>query len=163
VKAIAACLASTLFALAACSSDDKKGPGDTRITYIENEDREMEAAMAEARNSLEEFERRLASPTPTQTMAIIKGKFTEGENSEHMWINEIRVTPQGYRGVLGNQPEFISLKPGQEVLVSRADVSDWVVVDDGRLIGGYTMRVMRARLPEKERAAFEAQNGFRVE
>ena len=30
-------------------------------------------------------------------------------------------------------------------------------------LGGYTMRVLRSRLPESESAAFEEQNGIRIE
>jgi uncharacterized protein YegJ (DUF2314 family) len=163
MKLTAIACAMALLALAGCSRGGDPQSGDALITYVDDDDREMESAMTRARATLPEFEQRLANPTGKQTMAIIKARFTEGENVEHMWISDIRVTPEGYRGVLGNKPEFLSLQPGQDVLVRRENVSDWVVVDDGRLVGGYTMRVMRSRLPADERAQFDAMNGFRVE
>jgi uncharacterized protein YegJ (DUF2314 family) len=153
--------------LSACSSgyDEATGsPGEAGSARAEADDREMNAAMAEARRTLDEFERRVASPTPTQTMAIIKGRFTQKDKVEHMWLNQIVVTPEGYRGVLGNDPyELTSVKAGETLVVGRDDVSDWIVVDDGKLVGGYTMRVLRSRLPAEERAAFDEQNGIRIE
>ena len=150
-----------IFAVSGCS---KKEEGEAGLTSIEAADTEMNAAMAEARRTLPEFEDRLANPRPTQTLTIIKGRFTEGEKVEHMWLNQIVVTSEGYRGVLGNDPyELTGMKAGETLLVARDDVSDWVVVDDGKLVGGYTMRVLRSRLPPDERAAFDEQNGIRIE
>ena len=156
-----------LLLLGACSQgyDSATGTrGEAGSSRTEADDREMNAAMAKARDTLGQFEERLANPTPTQTMAIIKGRFTEGDMVEHMWLNEIVVTPAGYRGVLGNDPyELTNVKAGSTLVVPRERVSDWIVVDDGKLIGGYTMRVLRSRLPENERAAFDEQNGIRIE
>jgi len=163
MKIYAMAFAMALLALGGCSRGGESQSGDALVTYVDDDDQEMEAAMSRARSTLPEFEERLANPTATQSLAIIKGRFTEGDDVEHMWISEIRVTPEGYRGVLGNKPEFLSLEAGQAVLVRREDVSDWVVIEDGRLVGGYTMRVMRSRLPADERAQFDAMNGFRVD
>jgi uncharacterized protein YegJ (DUF2314 family) len=160
-------LLAALLVLGACSKgyDAETGSrGEAGSQIAEADDREMNEAMAEARRTLAQFEQRLANPTPTQTMAIIKGRFTEGDLVEHMWLNRIEVTPEGYRGVLGNDPyELSGVKAGETLVVKRADVSDWIVVDDGKLVGGYTMRVLRSRLPEDERAAFDEQNGIQVE
>jgi uncharacterized protein YegJ (DUF2314 family) len=156
-----------LLLLGACSKgyDSSTGErGEAGSSRAEADDREMNAAMAQARDTLAQFEERLANPTPDQTMAIIKGRFTEGDLVEHMWLNQIVVTPEGYRGVLGNDPyELTGMKAGATLVVPRERVSDWIVVADGKLIGGYTMRVLRSRLPEDERAAFDEQNGIRIE
>jgi len=160
-------LTITTLLLAACSGgyDSQTGTrGEAGSARVEKEDAEMIAAMNKARQTLDEFERHLENPAPTQTMHIIKGRFTQGDKVEHMWLNQIAVTPEGYRGVLGNDPyELTTVKAGDTVVVRREDVSDWVVVDDGRLIGGYTMRVLRSRLPPEERTAFDQQNGIRID
>ena len=162
-----AIFAPLLLALGACSgpaNETIEREGEAPVTMIDDDDREMIDAMAKARATLGEFERRLAEPPAAQTMIIIKGRFEDGDEVEHMWIDQISVTAEGYRGVLGNEPmKLTNVKAGDTVLVARHDVSDWVAVDDGRLVGGYTMRVIRARLPAEERANFDAQNGFRVE
>jgi uncharacterized protein YegJ (DUF2314 family) len=156
-----------VLALAGCSKgydSETNTHGEAGSAQIESSDHEMNEAMAKARDTLEEFERRLANPSPKQSMAIIKGRFTEGDLVEHMWLGQIEVTPDGYRGVLGNDPyELTTVKAGETLELPRAQVSDWIVVDDGKLVGGYTMRLLRSRLPEGERAAFDAQNGIRIE
>jgi uncharacterized protein YegJ (DUF2314 family) len=158
---------ASLLLLAACSQgyDSETGTrGEAGSSRAEADDREMTAAMDRARATLPQFEERLANPTPTQTMAIIKARFTEGDLVEHMWLNQIAVTPEGYSGVLGNDPyELEDVKAGATLIVPREQVSDWIVVDGGKLVGGYTMRVLRSRLPENERAAFDEQNGIRIE
>jgi uncharacterized protein YegJ (DUF2314 family) len=160
-------LSMMLLALGACSDRADlivEREGQASVSMIQDEDREMDEAMAQARRTLDEFERHLAAPSPTQSMAIIKGRFTEGETVEHMWINQIEVISEGYRGVLGNEPmDMTTLSAGQTVVVPRSEVSDWVVVEDGKLVGGYTMRLIRSRLPEDQRPMFDTQNGFRVE
>jgi uncharacterized protein YegJ (DUF2314 family) len=81
-----------------------------------------------------------------------------------MWVEDVVITTGGYRGKLGNEPlEITSLKLGQEVLVPLERVSDWMAVDDGTLVGGFTLRVLRDRMPADERAAFDAANGIRIE
>ena len=167
MKTLTHCLWPWLLALAACSGGDTKlveHEGHAPVTYVEDEDAAMNAAMVRARTTLDEFEERLARPSGKQTMAIIKARFSEGEFTEFMWVDQLTVTDDGYRGVLGNEPvNLIGIHQGQTVDVPREDVADWVVVDDGRLVGGYTHRVLRSRLPEDERAAFDEMNGFRVE
>ena len=120
--------------------------------------------MSRGRSTLDEFEQRLASPPASQGYIAIKGRFEEDGSVEHIWLDDVAVLPEGYRGKVGNTPVYITrLAPGQEVIVSRADVSDWMAVDDGKLVGGYTIRVLRDRLSDAQRAEFDASTGFKVE
>jgi uncharacterized protein YegJ (DUF2314 family) len=56
-----------------------------------------------------------------------------------------------------------TLKEGDSVEISDSDVSDWMAIDDGRLVAGYTLRVIRDRMPADERAAFDAQMEFSID
>jgi uncharacterized protein YegJ (DUF2314 family) len=120
--------------------------------------------MRKARDTLPEFEKRLSQPPPTQQHIGLKGRFEEDGEVEHMWINDIEVTADGYRGRLGNQPVHItSIDEGSEVLVTREKVSDWLAIDDGRLVGGFTLRVQRERMSPEQRAEFDARANFSIE
>lgn len=155
----------SLAALASCAKEPViEREGEPKVTGFEAEDPEMNAAMRQARATLTDFEKRLAQPPPTQQHLGLKGRFEEGEHVEHMWIGEIEVTSEGYRGVLGNHPVHIqSIDVGSKVLVTREQVSDWMAIDDGKLVGGYTLRVQRARMSPEERAEFDAQMAFTIE
>ena len=39
-------------------------------------------------------------------------------------------------------------------------ITDWMYVEDGRLVGGYTMRAIRDRLSSDARAKFDAGSPF---
>jgi len=152
--------------LAACSGRDEviEREGEPNVSVVVNDDAEMNAAMRRGRSTLDEFEARLADPPSTQEYIAIKGRFEEGDAVEHIWLGDVAVLPEGYRGKIGNTPVYLTkLVPGQEVTLSRADVSDWMAVDDGKLVGGYTIRVLRDRLSDAERAEFDANTGFKFE
>jgi uncharacterized protein YegJ (DUF2314 family) len=124
----------------------------------------MAAAMAKARASLPTFEERLRKPPATQTRLSLKGRFEDDGHVEHMWIEDVEITPQGYRGRLANNPlDIRSLKLDDRVTVPRERVSDWLAVDDGKLVGGYSLRLQRARLPADKRAEFDASISFVIE
>jgi uncharacterized protein YegJ (DUF2314 family) len=47
--------------------------------------------------------------------------------------------------------------------VQESDVEDWMYADDGLLVGGYSLRAIRARLSGEKRRAFEESIGLRFE
>jgi uncharacterized protein YegJ (DUF2314 family) len=52
---------------------------------------------------------------------------------------------------------------GQRLAFHGEDIFDWMVLtEDGRLFGGYTLRVSRSKLPESQRAAYDRHIGVRV-
>jgi uncharacterized protein YegJ (DUF2314 family) len=167
---LALLLLSSLFVMASARSEDAAAdreaetvterPGEPEVRNFRGDDPEMNAAMREARATLPEFEKRLKQPPPTQEYISLKGRFEEDGHVEHMWLEDVQITPQGYRGKLGNRPVYIqSIGEGSEVEVTRAKVSDWMAIDAGKLVGGYTVRVQRARMSDAERAQFDASFG----
>lgn len=66
-----------------------------------------------------------------------------------------------FAGTLSNIPADVpGLEHGQRVVVALNEISDWMVVDNGRLIGGYTIRVFRDRLSDQERSEFDRESGL---
>jgi uncharacterized protein YegJ (DUF2314 family) len=52
---------------------------------------------------------------------------------------------------------------GQRLSFDGEDIFDWMVLtEDGRLFGGYTLRVTRSKLQESERAEYDRYIGVRV-
>jgi uncharacterized protein YegJ (DUF2314 family) len=49
------------------------------------------------------------------------------------------------------------------VSVRRDEIMDWMYVEDGKLVGGYTIRVQRDSLDMNERAEFDQSVGYRIE
>jgi hypothetical protein len=46
--------------------------------------------------------------------------------------------------------------------VTLSDGSDWLIDDDGRLLGGHNLHVLRNRMTENERRQFYAQLGLAI-
>ena len=46
--------------------------------------------------------------------------------------------------------------------VNPDEISDWSFVDNGHLVGGYTVRVIYAELSPQEKQDFEKEAGFHV-
>ena len=158
----------SLLMLGGCSGSETppvtEREGEPLVTSFSAGDAQMNAAMEKARGTLSQFEERLAHPPASQSYIALKGRFEEDGVVEHMWVSDVEVTPEGYRGKLGNEPvNLVKVVLGQPVLVRREEVSDWMAVDDNALVGGYTLRVQRAQLPADKRAEFDASVGFRIE
>ena len=159
--------AAALLALAALGCEARGPGGADNVVNVEDDDAAMNAAVAEARATVGRFTAALADPAPGQVGFSVKLPVTEGETTEHMWLDAVRYEPDGggrFRGVLNNEPRGLTgVSLGDELTVPADGISDWMYVEDGRLAGGYTIRALRDRLPPGERAAFEAQAPFRFE
>jgi uncharacterized protein YegJ (DUF2314 family) len=135
--------------------------GQPMVTYFKDSDPLMAAAQKKARDTLAEFEKRLIDPPATQTRISLKGRFEEDGNVEHMWIEDVVITNDGYHGRLGNHPlEIQGIDVGDMVTVKPEHVSDWFAVDGGKLVGGYTLRLQRSRMPPDKQAKFDESVDF---
>lgn len=124
----------------------------------------MIAATARARATAAEFAKTLAAPRPNQRAFSVKMPVSDGKNTEYMWISELSFDGQAFRGRLGNRPHAVTgVKAGDELIVTMGDLSDWMYIEDNRLVGGYTLRVLRDSVSPRARARLEAQAPFRFE
>lgn len=146
--------------LAGCS---KTAPDD-KVTNVDADDPQMNAAIQQARSTLDQFTTALTSPKPSQSTFSIKLPFKDGESVEHMWLAPVSYDGQVFRGTVNNDPAQVkNVKIGQEVTAAPAEISDWMFVDDGKLVGGYTLRVLRNAMPANERAEFDESMPFTID
>lgn len=76
----------------------------------------------------------------------------------------VRQDGDNFIGVLGSDVAgFKSCQVGQEVSVNESEVSDWMFVEDGKLVGGYTLRAIREQLRGQAREGFEKSMWFKFE
>jgi uncharacterized protein YegJ (DUF2314 family) len=131
---------------------------------VSDQDREMNTAMAEGRKTLPRFLEALRQPPAGSEGFAIKATFRNGDQVEHMWLQEPRIVGDKLDGVLANDPAYLEgYKSGQRLSVGREQIVDWSYIKDGVLVGGYTLRVMFSRVPAAERAALQKELGYRFE
>jgi uncharacterized protein YegJ (DUF2314 family) len=137
---------------------------DDPVVKLKAEDPEMNAAISTAQASITNFMAVFRNPHTNQQYFLIKGKFTAGDVVEHIWVADLRYDSGVFHGVIANEPESIpGLRFKQPVEVQLAQISDWMFVQGGKLVGGYTSRVLRKRMSAQQRRELDAHIPYRYE
>jgi uncharacterized protein YegJ (DUF2314 family) len=152
-----------LLAMAVTSAGAQE-PADRQLIAVAGNDSAMNAAIAEAQATIASFIQRLDHPPATQTDIGLKVRLTDGQAIEHVWLTDIKHDGDHFSGRINNDVERIhNYHVGDSVVVALSEVSDWLAIDRGQFIGGFSIRLLRARMSPAERAAFDRSVPFRVE
>ncbi len=105
----------------------------------------MNAAIAEARETVDDFIAALSNPQPNQMAFSVKVAIIDGDQTEHLWLTPVRYENGKFIGRINNEPHMVTtVKFGDEVTVAKDEISDWLYAEDRTLIGGFTARVLQA-------------------
>jgi uncharacterized protein YegJ (DUF2314 family) len=150
-------LAVVVLSAAGCA---KQSP----VTRVARDDPRMNAAIQKARTSVGSFTAALKSPKPGATAFSVKAPFTDGTNTEHMWLTSVTFDGKLFHGAVNNKQEKVAnVKFGDKVTVPTSQISDWMYVQNHKLIGGYTLRALRDALPASEQIEFDKSVPFTVD
>jgi uncharacterized protein YegJ (DUF2314 family) len=141
-----------------------KKPGRPGYMQVADDDKAMERAVEHAQRSLGFFMAALRANKPGDSTFQIKKGFVDGNKCEHLWINSVTYDGKIFHGRINNRPlEVKNVHLGQRVTVTPRDVSDWMFLKNGKLMGGYTTRVLYARLSPEDKAQFDKEAEFKIE
>jgi uncharacterized protein YegJ (DUF2314 family) len=137
------------------------------VFYAKSEDHEMEQAVARAPGSFKYLWRELTWEyrriVPALELSAIKAAFKDPEDDavEHMWLSNIEFDGEVISATLLNSPnEVTSVKEGDQITLQKDQIEDWMYVIDGRVYGGFTIQVLRARMSSAERRGHDDAWGF---
>src|SRR5262245_51354553 len=141
---------------------DAAAQGGSPIIDIANGDPEMAAAIAKARATLPAFWASYEAPKAAEAGHSLKVRFSvPGRRSggEHIWMAEVKKLPSGgYSGRFANQPRDLPGKrAGDLVQFAEADISDWMFMRGGKIVGGETIRPMLRHMPKADADALRAR------
>lgn len=137
--------------------------GGDRVVKVPPDDARMNAAIAKARATVRTFETALRAPKASQSRFSIKIRISEGDVGEHFWLSDVRFNGSVFTGKIDNDPEAVNtVKLGQAVKARPTEISDWMYVDHGKLVGGYTTRALRDRLSPSDQAEFDRNLPFTI-
>ena len=123
---------------------DSSGPP---ILNVEEDDAEMNAAIAAAKKTLPFFEKNWQTMESDGFSVKFALPTSDGE-LEHIWFSPTSFNGNDVTGECANDPVKVpGLKLGDVRTVSRDSVSDWMIVVGNRCFGGYTIRVLASRQP----------------
>jgi uncharacterized protein YegJ (DUF2314 family) len=126
------------------------------------DDPAMNAAIQQAKATFGQFLQIFFKRSPNQTAFLIKAFFVSNGQSEHIWVADLVFTGDSSHGVLANEPTLPGMKFKQEVKFHPSQITDWMDIEDGYLVGGYTTRLIRDRLSPDERKTLDAHSPFKI-
>lgn len=133
------------------------------VAPIKSEDAEMLAAIQQARDSFKIFLDAFLTPKPKQSAFLVKIAFVKGSDVEHIWLADLELGGAKPTGVIANPPVRKDLKFRQRVEIDFTYLSDWMYVEDGKLVGGFTTRLLRNRMSPEEKKQADADSPYRIE
>jgi uncharacterized protein YegJ (DUF2314 family) len=138
--------------------------GESETFRVGNEHAAMRKAVDQARKTVGEFIKALQHPAAGQSDFEVKKPFVEGNDVEHIWLSDIEFTGGRFKGKVDNAPiKLHGLKIGQVVSVNPDEISDWAYVDNGKLVGGYTIRAHYNELTPAQKKEFLREADFKLE
>jgi uncharacterized protein YegJ (DUF2314 family) len=149
--------------LASCADDRTAESPATNdpIVYAGPQDTAMNRAIDKARGTLGEFEAVLASHDTSKYNFAVKVALPHDGGTEHIWLAQPELEADSVVGTVESMPVYVkTVQAGQRVRIDRDVISDWMYMENGKLRGGYTMRVGLEQLPDKERDAHKKALGL---
>ncbi len=118
-------------------------------------DPEINAATKKARETVSEFVKVLGRPAANQDGFAVKKLFKEKGKEDILWVVDLKFDGTKFTGHLRNEPKYArSVRQGDTLSVSTAELADWMYIEDGLLVGGQTIRARYQQLPDSEKKAF---------
>jgi uncharacterized protein YegJ (DUF2314 family) len=130
------------------------------VVDVPSEDLAMNAAIARARGTLPTFWASFEAPKASEEGHSLKVRFpTHGNNAEHIWMADVKkLRNRTYSGRFANQPRDLPGKrAGDLIEFSEADITDWMFMRNGKIVGGQTIRLLLKSLPKADAAALRAR------
>ena len=116
------------------------------------DDPKMLAATAEARRTWPEFLKAFSDKPENSESFSAKFPFDAPDQKEFMWVEVVSINGDTVVGRLGNDPVWVKdLKLGDEVKMKVSQLSDWMYVKDGEIVGGYTVKVLMEKQQQEEK------------
>lgn len=127
-------------------------------------DAELDAAIGQARDTLETFADTIATPNADRTFVAVKVRFhPPGDAAQEIWVDDVTYSDGVFRGSVGDDIPALKLEAGETITIKQADIVDWMIVEDGKLIGGYTIRLAVERMSPEERERFLETLDYSIE
>jgi uncharacterized protein YegJ (DUF2314 family) len=127
-------------------------------------DVELDTAIRQARDSLDVFIAKITTPHPDRTFVALKVRFRPPDESpQDIWVDEVTYPNGVFRGNMGDDIPALKLEMGEKITIHEEDIVDWMIVEDGKLVGGYTIRLALQRMSSDERERFLETLDYSIE
>lgn len=133
-------------------------PATETTVDVPSTDPDMIDAQIKARASLDRFWAVQAAPRGGEEGFALKiaVPVRPGE-TEHVWTSDIARDGDKVFGRVSNTPKKArTLAAGQRVEIAADQISDWMYLRNGRIVGNFTLRPLLKRMPPAEADRYRA-------
>lgn len=149
-----------------CNSPAKtadKISDESNVRRVFSDDEEMNNAINKAKQTFTQFDTAFKNGHFDPGSFYLKVRFDVPSGGEHIWADSIYIQNGTYYGVLDEDAvDTDEVKAGDKVKITKENLSDWMYADDGLLVGGYTIRVLRNRMSPQEMASFDSSYFLKI-
>jgi len=119
---------------------------------IEQSDREIARIAENARRALPTFFRNLARPEAGADNFYVKYPLSDDDgNIEQVWLGGIHLNGGAYFGRLANTTKRMESRRGGSIIIDTNKITDWMYIQDGKIIGGLSIKYLLEKIPEEKR------------
>ncbi len=112
-----------------------------RETAVEPKEGETPPVALEAQRRWQEFLDAFRTRQPGQLFSV-KVVVSDGKLKERIWIRVCNINGERIAGLIDSHPHRLELKQGDRVWATASEISDWMFVRQGSLVGGFSERVI---------------------
>jgi uncharacterized protein YegJ (DUF2314 family) len=142
----------------------EKSKDQTPYYEVPNDDTAIRRAVIQARKTVGKFITALQHRANGQKDFEIKKPFIQNGQMEHIWLSDVEFVGNRFQARVDNEPRKIrGVKIGQLVSVNPNEITDWLYIDNGKLVGGYTFRVQYNQLSPQDKQEFDQAADFKIE
>jgi uncharacterized protein YegJ (DUF2314 family) len=159
-KCVVAAAVAAVLAVLGSPTGNVRAEDRSPVIDVRSANAEMNAAIAKGRATLPTFWASYDASKPSETGHSLKVRFPMPTNgSEHIWIAEVKKTADGrYSGRFANAPRDLpGKKAGDVTEFKEADISDWMFMRNGKIVGGETIRPLLKAVPKADADALRAR------
>lgn len=132
------------------------------VVTVPNSNQAMARAISRARETLPIFFKLKTAPKSGQQGFALKVGISDGKNTEHFWLKDIKRNGNSFTGTIDNTPRSVThVKYGQRFGFPQKDISDWMYRQNGKIYGGYTIRVLLKMIPKADAERLKAMLAFK--
>jgi len=128
----------------ACSKRDE-------VIGVASDDPEMTAAIAKARETLPQFWEVFDKRERGESEFALKVRITDKRGTEHFWATGIERRDGKTMGTINNDPNTVAgVRIGDRIEIPETDITDWLYMRDGKMVGNYTLKPLFRKMPPGE-------------
>ncbi|MEO3736151.1 YegJ family protein [Shewanella baltica] len=134
---------------------------DDRVVYVSEEDQEMNKAIVQAQQTLDQFLITFRNPPEGAVNFKLKVMLSDKNGVEHFWFTPFKEIDGGFAGVLANEPSVItSVQTGNVYAFKRDQITDWGYEQAGVQHGSFTVCALFKFMDQELVKRYKQDHGF---